>query len=158
MYYDIRIKGVDRVSRNLNKYTAELPKALEKDASLIGKDYVRELKLSALSQGLSWTGFLVNSIRARKKGKNQLTVNIPGYGEALDKMRTHKVAFKKDPVLEKWVEEHKPLQPGGRYHGRGVIQVKRHPWIRKGLSAASRNISKRINNGNIVRTFRGGMM
>ena len=148
-FFDVRVKGFDKVASYFQNLKVSIPKAVTKDLRVMSMDMKKGLTHSLKAQGLVWRGLLQEEVAVRKVSKTQWDVLIPNYGRYMDSMEPHRVVVKGKPLLEQWAEEHFNEVPYS-------MTVKPHPWIREGLREGGKRATNRLRTGEIVRVFRGG--
>lgn len=114
------------IGNGLFRITKEAQKQLRASITRGGEDGGKPLKD---------TGNLWLRTQARKLSKNRSVVFIPGYGVALDMMRTHWVSLKRGRSITRWAMK-APNSPWAGSKPRELpraIEVHAHPWIDRPL-------------------------
>ena len=150
-YIDIRVQGFNEVINYFHNLEVKIPQAIDKDLRIIGSDMRRGLVFSLRNAGLVWKGLLVEEIIVKKVSPLEWIILMPFYGHYLDSMEPHRVVVKGKPFLEQWAMEHFGEIPYS-------MIVTPHPWIAEGLREGGKRAASRLENGNIVRVFKKGLI
>ncbi len=137
----------------LTGFKRTIPKGAEIGVRELAKFSARTYSRAARAAGIRpWRGKFFNTLdrqaqRPTKTGKRSYGVSIASlkrqnvnYFISLDRMRTHKVAFKKGRIITKWAQD--PRKIGLEAFAMSGTTVEAHPFIRKADGTIKARITK----------------
>jgi hypothetical protein len=143
--FTVTIEGLDKLKQYPQLLEERFDRALQEATQKTAQE-LRDSLESAIGRwrgNVGWSGYLYNSIEAKKIENGGWGIRMLDYGKELDSMSSHYEVLKKGRKITTWAKAHGIPTTTPDNEPR-TIRVHKHPFIERGIYNFNNNIQTAI--------------